>query len=146
MNVNDIEIKKLIDVVDGKDSAITKASRKVLVTNGIFRYKDASNNYVNINTLTKEMVIEVLAFLIEKMEFYDKACDELGLVKSFIWDGYSYNDWFEDLKNRVEYLKYEEKKKKVKKTKDKLLGLVSTEGKTAMELDAIKKSILEDLD
>jgi len=138
MNKNDKQIKELLDLVTSQEDSIGKIKRRVLNTNGIFHYDE--KDFFNINTVSEvKTIINALAFLIEKESSWYKACDKLGVEETFLWKGYSFHEWLGDLKARLDYIQWNNRKDTLSKTKKRLNSLVSSEGKTQMEIDEIKK-------
>jgi hypothetical protein len=138
---NDKVIKELMAKVETQKSALGTRKRYVLNTNGIFKY-DASN-YFNINTISDPMnFVKALAFLFSQESHFTEACDRLG-VNETTWKWYDFTiaDWEADFKARLEQIEYDEKKKKLDATKQKLSTLVSEETRTEMELENLKKSL-----
>ncbi|MFW5795438.1 MAG: hypothetical protein ACOCV1_08155 [Bacillota bacterium] len=141
MNKNDQEIKSLLESVKNKKKALGKLKRKPLETNGIFEYND--NEWFNINTVySKKTFIEALAFLISKEKAYKEACDKLGIKEEFDWGGYSIDEWEADFKATIDNIKWTEQKRILEATEEKLNSLVSSEGKTAMEIETIKDLLI----
>ncbi len=137
---NDKAIKLLMAKVEEQKSTLGTRRRYVLNTNGIFKYDTA--NYFNINTISDSMnFAKALAFLISQEANFSDACSRLGIHKdlSWKWNEYTISEWEADFKARIEQIEYDEKKKKLDATKQKLATLVSEETRTEMELDNIKK-------
>lgn len=141
MNKNDQAIKSLLDTVENKKKNLGKLKRNPLATNGLFKFNE--NEWFNINTVSdKETLVKALAFLISRETTYTEACERLGVDGSFSWYGYAVEEWEADFKARIDAINWAEKKKSLEATKKKLNSLVSTEGKTAMEIEAIKDLLL----
>lgn len=141
MNNNDIQIKNLLDVTSRKIEELGKNVRHSLETNGVFKYEDGS--HFNINVANKITIVNAMKTLIVHEQAYKEACGRLGVNSEFKWDGYSISDWEIDFKNRVATINYDDKKKSIKAIKEKLSKLISSEGKTAMEIELIKASLLD---
>jgi len=140
MNNNDVQIKDLLHEVDQKWSSMGSKKRQVLCTNGIFKFNDGT--HFNINVADEDVIVDAMRVLIIYESAHKEACRRLGVEKKFKWCGYSIDDWEDDFKNRIECIQFDQKKKLITSTKKRLEGLVSSEGKTAMEIEAIKASIL----
>jgi len=141
MNKNDQEIKTLMDVVDQKEKALGKLKREPLTTNGIFRFND--DEFFNINTVSSnEKLIKAMAFLISREKTYAEACERLEVEAKFDWYGYAVAEWEEDFKSRIAVIAWNERKKSLDSAKKKLDSLISSEGKTSMEIEDLKSALL----
>jgi hypothetical protein len=142
---NDSAIKQLMAKVEEQKTALGTRRRYVLNTNGIFKYdsKNGDETYFNINTISDPITfVNALSYLISQERNFNEACDRLG-VKNATWKWYDFTmeEWEADFKARIEQIQYDEKKKKLDATKQKLDTLVSEEARTEMELENIQKTL-----
>jgi len=138
---NDAQIKTLLEVVDKKKKELGDKPTRTSITNGLFKYDD--RNTVNINTVNDATVfVEILSFILDKRKTAEEASKRLGVeAKEFTWAGFTLGQWEEDFKSRVELIKWNQKKKDFDATNKKLKELISDDGKTAMALEEIAKSL-----
>lgn len=138
---NDALIKELMQKVEEQKASLGTRERVVWNTNGLFKFD--SNNHFNLNTVSDPAILAgALAFLMQKEEYFYKACNLLGIQGTkFEWESYSVRDWTSDFEVRVRQIEYDKKKKKLDDTKKKLAALVSEEARTEMELESIKESL-----
>jgi hypothetical protein len=135
---NDSKIKDLLDKVAAQKAKMGAKPRATLNTNGVF--KKSESDFVNINTIrSKDVIIDYVSFLLQKEEYAQKACTLLGVpFTSPSISSFTVKDWIEDFKLRLDILNWEEENKKLEALKTKLVGLVSEETKTEMELNDIE--------
>jgi len=137
MNANDKQIEELIKVVEEKKAKLGKKKRSSLVTNGLFKYDD--DNFFNINTISNiDTLVNALAYLLTRKDKYEEACRRLGVSIDFKWYGYTLEDWEEDFQARIDFIQWNEDKKSLDATQKKLDSLISSEGKTSMEIEKYK--------
>lgn len=135
---NDAAIKELMEKVEEQKAGLGKREKVAWQTNGIFK-RDA-DNFFNLNTVSNFNILAfALGFLIREESSFQEACQRLGIVGEFKWDGYSVKDWEEDFKTRVKLVEWDNRKKQLEATQKRLSQLVSEEARTEMELDDIKK-------
>lgn len=138
---NDAQIKNLLEVVEKKKKELGDKPTRTSITNGLFKYDD--RNTVNINTVNDATVfVEILSFILDRKKTTEEASKRLGVeAKKFEWAGFTLEQWEEDFKSRVELIKWNQKKKDLDATNKKLKELISEDGKTAMALEEIAKSL-----
>lgn len=142
MKKNDEKVKELLAKVNKQKEELGDKPKFILNSNGLFEYDDTK--CFNINTVSDPYVlVEAMAFLVGKLDFYKFALDELQMKydKKFSWCGYDYEAWKDDFKNRINVIKWEEKKKNLDATQKKLDSLVSEELRTEVMLDEIDKML-----
>lgn len=136
---NDAKIKKLMQTVEDKKKALGTKPRKVLDTNGVFKYPSGDHFNINATNDTKK-IVAALAFLLQWENTHRDAAGRLGLDddEPYVHDGYTVEAWGADFKHRVAVIEYERKKRELDALKRKLDGLISADGKTEMELESIE--------
>lgn len=139
MSNNDEKIKQLLEKVEEQQAGLGKKPRGTWLTNGIFKY--SNSNFFNLNTVQDfKVLIDALAFLLEKNLLQSSAAEKLGLeTAAFEWNGYPIEDWEADFKKRIEIVNWQARKVQLDQTKKKLKSLISAETKTSMELEDIAK-------
>lgn len=138
MTKHDDKIRDLLARVEEQQAGLGNKPKVARLTNGIFKYKDGT--FFNLNTVREaQPLIEALATMLERDNQVREAAKRLGAEpQPFVWDGHPIAEWEADFKNRLDILRWEEKKAKLDATKKKLNGLVSEEAKTEMELASIE--------
>ena len=63
------------------------------------------------------------------------------MIKHFEWQGYLYDDWANDIKNRIDKLSLKAKQKELDALEARLDKLVSPELKAKIELELIEKEL-----
>lgn len=139
MSKNDDKIKQLLNKVDVEKKKLGPKIKVSYNTNCIFKYDD--RRYFNLNTVTDtNVLVEALAFLLEKEAMYKEAAKRLDVdFNNLEWLGFSLNYWEEDFKLRAKVIKYNEQLDKLGKMQKQLNQLVSEEARTEMALEEIEK-------
>lgn len=135
-------IQGLYDVIESKKVEIAKAEKPKWETNCSFRYnKEQSTSSINLQVCSSiDDLTDILAFLLTKHSFYEKASTELGVNSKFRWLGFTLDEWTSDIKTRVNKLEIVSKKKELEELEARLNKLeITKEMREQMELDAIKK-------
>ena len=135
-------VQELFAKVQEKKAEITKLERPNWKTNQSFGFIKNSAERVNLQvTNDVRVVAEILAFLIDRKNSFEKACDELGVKLKFEWMNYSFEDWSADLKTRAAKIEIGKKKADLEKLENRLNALISPELKAQLELEAIMKEL-----
>lgn len=142
MSKNDAVVRELMAKVEDQKKSLGAKPRSVLVTNGVF--KKNAQEFFNLNTVNEVTpLVQSLAFLLSQQDYYEKACVALDVKGStFMWDGYTVDEWKEDFQLRKDVIAYNARKKQLDTTLAKLKSLMSEDARTADELDAIKSALL----
>lgn len=137
----DLLIKKLFEKVKAKKVAIQKANKPYWETSGMFGYTTNSlHDRIDIRAQTDERkLIEILAFLIDRKEKYEKAAEILGSNHKFTWLGFTVDEWEKDLKLRVDQLNIDKKNKELSDIDARLNALITPELRAQMELESIQE-------
>ena len=145
----DQQVLDLFNLVRTKQSEISKSERPKWTTTCVFSYSPDDTNAgsrVNIQTVTDiSKLTDILGFLIQKFEYYNKALEAIGNTKinigNFSWMGFSIDDWKSDIISRINQISVKAKKKELDTLSDRLNAIVSPEQRREMELEAIKKEL-----
>lgn len=143
----DNRIQELFKKVELKKKEIKKIESSNWKTNCTFAFNPGSSERHNIHVISdNSLLISILAFLLEKESFYNKAMEELGVTEpEFTWQSYSVLEWKQDLQSRLNKLNISKKKAQLNTLEEKLNGLVSPEVKRQLEVAAIEELLkLED--
>lgn len=147
---NDQKVQQLMAVVEERKEEIKKLSkRQAWRTNQAFRFDDrdlGNKPMINLNTVNDERSIcLMMSFLLEKENHWTEAREMLGLDKEpFQWNGFTITDWKDDLKDRLDRIQIDDKKKQLATLEKKLSKLLSEEARNAKELDEIEKLLGDD--
>ena len=135
MNKNDAKIKELLKKVEDQKAGLGVKPRISLITNGVL-------SGVNLNTQNRTGLITVYSELIQHTEAFNQAIQELGEpTEEYKVGGYTVSEWKQDIKNRIEYLRWSEKKAKLDKTEAQLKALVSEELRSEGALADLEKDL-----
>lgn len=138
-------INELQEIVKTKKEEIAKAERPNWKTNCAFRYNKDLSSSINLQVCSDEQeLVNILSFLIEKSNSFDKACELLGVKPKFNWLGYNFDEWFNDIKTRLTKIKITVKKKELEEYENRLEKLISPEAKEERELAELVKKIKGD--
>ena len=92
---------------------------------------------ININTINN---VKNLNYIIIKLNMFALAAADLNIsIDEFEIDGFTYNQWFEDLMHKKAILEYNAKIKELNTQEKKLEKLLSEDKKTELELEEIAK-------
>jgi len=137
-NEQDKQIQDLFKVVQAKKAEIAKAEKPNWETNTSFGYDPESSSRQNLQVLTKvEDLVRIMAFIIEKEEFHEKANYALGTTVKFNWMGFTVAEWMADIKTRISKIEITKKKSELEKLETRLNAIISPEMRRKMELDEI---------
>ncbi len=136
-------VQELFAKVQEKKKEVAKAQEKPnWKTNCSFSYKKEASPHERINLQTQtevEGLIDILAFLLDKEESYERACTALGINSTFKWIGFTAGDWKNDIQTRIEKIQVNKKTEELKSLETRLNALVSPELKAQLELEEITK-------
>lgn len=133
-------VQSLFDKIQEKKLEITKAEKPSWKTNCAF--KNSQEGLINVQTISDPaMLVKILAHLISERNSYSAALVSLNLTGEFSWQGYTFEEWFSDIKTRLAKIHINKKKSDLKDWEERLDKLVSPERKQALELEALQKLI-----
>jgi hypothetical protein len=143
--MSDALIKQLMEQAEKKESAIKATERYSNKTNLSFPQEEDSNRLrINLNIVQDcGTLVKCLSILKREKSAFDEAAAELGLNLKFSWEGFSYEDWRDDIRNKVETINLKKERKKLSEIKATLEALLSPEAKTARQLEEIEKMLKE---
>lgn len=145
MSSEDQEILELIQEVNKQKAAIAKAEKPIWKTNCSFSYTEGvRNNAINIQVCAdKNALVKIAAFLLSQVRCYQQAQESLGINDTqFTWDGYTIEEWMNDLESRAKKIQVSDQKSKLEKLESRLNNIVSPEARRKLELEAIKREML----
>lgn len=136
-------IMELFAEVKLRKEEVAKAEKPVFVTGGQFRYNEGIANTIDIITVRdSRKLIEILVFLKERSKNYKEAASELGIDNpNFTWLGFTYDEWFNDLQIRSNFLNISKRKKELSDLEARLNAIVSPEQRAKMELEDIRVAL-----
>ena len=140
-------VLELLAKVEAKKQEIGKLERPSWLTNCTFSYfeDDKSIDKINIQTVRDvNLLIKIYAHIAGKKRDFNLFSAELGLQPkdvSFSWQGFSAEDWFADIRNRVNIIKIDNKRKEVETLEKRVNALVSPEQRRRIELESLTKEI-----
>jgi hypothetical protein len=133
---------KLIEEVKKQKEEISRAERPVWKTTLAFSYTGNPTGATNLHTVSSiEELVSIVAFLLDRSNSYSKASEMLGVKSEFKWQGFSLNDWIDDIKTRMDKIQISGKKKKLEVLEVRLNAVISPELKAQMELEAIAQEL-----
>lgn len=140
--ITDKKVLALIEKARAKKEAISKAEKSQWATNCSFSfYPDNTGTRVNLHVADEAKIVHILAFLLRLTESYVKASSLLGLDPAFKWNGYTFDEWRDDLITRLTKLHISKEKANLKKIEERLDKLISPELKKQMELEELEKEL-----
>lgn len=144
MKESDKKIQDLIAKIEKDEIELAALGRKISPwrTNGSFSFNSKT---FNIHTISDEtVIIDAVANLLSKKNNLKEACDLLGLdAPVFKHEGFTFDDYLTDFKNRLLKITQSKQKAKLKTAKKRLEQLMSEDLRTAKELEEIERSLNE---
>lgn len=143
----DEQVLALFNKVQDKKRKLSVAStRTQWLTSCTIGYNpETLTDRINIQTVTDtSKLIDIYAFLLQKKDYWDRACSTLAVKKEFKWMGYSLDDWETDIKSRMESIGFLAEKKELGVLEERLNKLITTEQRRALELEELQKMIGND--
>ena len=139
----DDTIKQLLETAKKKQREIGSIENYQNKTNLSFPWKEGSNREtINLNVVSDiRELVTVLSFLKGRNERFDQAAKELDVRIGFKWGGYSYEDWREDIQNRVNVVNLKARRKELGEIEKQLDELMSPEMKKKLKLEELKKKL-----
>lgn len=139
----DKKILALIEDINRQKRDIAAAEKSEWKTNQAFPYQEGSANVVQLN-VERDVgkLVKIASFLRATENAYNDTARALGVdAPAFTWSGYSIHDWLSDLKNRINRLQIDSKRKKLESLDQRLNSLVSPELRARLELEAIESEL-----
>lgn len=134
-------IDELFKVIQDKKSAIEKTERAKWQTNCSFAF-GPNDSRINIQTVSEvKVIVGMYGFLMNQSDAFHKASEKLGVDVVFEWQGFTFDQWENDFKTRVEKIQITTKKKELNDLTSRLDKLVSKEKREEMELLDIQKEL-----
>lgn len=129
MSTNDKQIKEYRQKVEAKRAQLGEKPRLAYETNGML---PLDGNKYNLNTLRNiEGCVDLASQLISRRDAQDVANKHLGTDVQITFGGFTINQWLDDIKIRVNLMKWEVENKKLQAMDAKLAELLSDDAKTA---------------
>lgn len=144
MAINDKKMMELLADVKKRKIEIQKADRPTWKTNCSFFYPENNAIGVNLQVISNVRdLIGIASFLIDKSASYQKAAEAIGVENpdSFIWHGFSLNEWLDDIKTRVIKIQIASKRKKLETLELRLNAVMSPEMRAEIELEDIAREL-----
>jgi len=139
MTQNDIKIDGLLQKIADQKKKLGPKPKSTLITNGVLQ---THTKTYNINVSGIQQLVEAYADLLKIKQEHSYMQDAMDIlnVKSVGYDigGYSITDWMEDIKNKVAAVQWNERKRELDKTEEKLNQMVSEDVKTSKALSDIE--------
>lgn len=133
-NVNDIKIMELKKQIEEKRNKLNGVKKFVPITNCSI---ELDGERYNIQVLSQEQLTNLLI----KLNSYIISAKELGLLDGYIISGYKAEEWFEDIKAKLDIISYKQEERKLRDMELKLDKLLSDEKKTELELSDIENML-----
>jgi hypothetical protein len=138
--ITDEKVLKLFEALQVKKQLVEKALKPSYPCGG-FKYSDSEpSRLFDISTIRDERkLIEIGSFLKLRETVYNETAQELGSSEKYTWLGFTKDEWFADLKTRMNVLQISERKRELFELESRLNSLISPELKAQMELEEIEK-------
>jgi len=133
------EIQAVVAKQKEKVAATEKETKRQWITTGSFKLPSGT---VNLQICNKEQAVSVMSHILMLQNFHNQACKELDITSQFQIDGFSANDWREDLKKRIALINIKEQKDKLARVEKSLESIMSEDQKRNLVL----QQALQDLD
>ncbi len=134
-----------LEALDAQLKNIKSITDMPYKTNGDFKwapnsFNNTPNSVIRINQC-KDLatLINIHQYIRCKDESYNESAKQLNLINYpiFTWQGYSWNDWKNDLNIRVAIVSQYEQTKRVKEAKSKLERFLTEEDQLAITLNEL---------
>ena len=153
-SAEDQMVMDMIKDVERRKKEIQEASeRPRMKTNCAWTYVEGDNSRpINLNVCSDLMaLVKIAAFLRSRSTHYLGILGDFelevgtgaGKVPAFTWQGFPVDDWFHDIRARINYITIESKQAKLDTLEKRLGTLVSPELRRKMELEAIQAEMAE---
>ena len=135
-------VDELIAKVAAKEKEIGKIEGYTPKTNMVLPNDVRGTQGTNLNTVGKvEELISLLAELKVRKDAFAAIVKEVGLKVPFTWGGKSYAAWESDIKQLINKLSLQQKKKSLAALRSRLDNLLSPEQKRQMEIAKISAEL-----
>ena len=135
----------LITEVKKKRAEIAKLDRPVYKTNCSFRFDEGTaGTAINLHVETDlRRLTSIAAFLIHRESGFAQAAQKIGAdpVPSFSWNGYSLDEWLDDLRTRVSKIQIAARRAKLEALEERLRKIISPEMQAQLELASIQSEL-----
>jgi hypothetical protein len=142
MTKNDIKIEALLKKIEAQKKELGAKPKSVLITNGVL---SIYGMVYNINVCTIPQLVEAYAVLMKNTQeesYMEAASKILGVDRpERAICGYSVTSWEEDIKNRVNALRWNAKKAELDKAEATLKQMVSEDVKTTNAIADFEKML-----
>ncbi len=140
----DKKVLALIEEVKKRKQEIARAEKPNWKTNCSFSFiegKQADSINLHVTNDVRQLV-KIVAFLIGQEKVYQEATVILGVeAPTFSWNGSSVADWTADVKNRINKIQIEDKRRQLNELEGRLDKVISPELRAEMELEAITAAL-----
>lgn len=142
MSIDD-QVLKLFKVLEQRKVDVEVAEKEV---KGSWRTNcslvlSTNSQPINIQTLSKERLVIIFGELLQQQEYVKKASDILGIDFDNNINGFSFDDWVNDLKKRIAILEINEKRKQLSNLESRINSLVSPEQRRKLEAEAVMREL-----
>jgi hypothetical protein len=126
-----------------KKAEVEKALKPTYLTGGSFRFGEGTvSGGIDITTARDERkLVEIGAFLTERSNSYQAVAERLGCKVSFTWLGFTEDEWFTDLKTRVDSLQISKRRAELAEFETRLNKVMPQEMRDAKELESLAKML-----
>lgn len=136
----DKRVIELLGKVREKRAEIQKASKPSWKTHCSFDCFTGAR--VNIQVVNEELtLISLVSELMLRKQNWDNACKELECIHDFSYQGYSYDEWISDMKDRFGQILVSQKRKELAELEKRIDKLVSPEQRRKLELEEIENML-----
>lgn len=143
----DSQTLELLNRIKSEKEEIEKAERPNWKTNASFAFFEGSQApglsvITNIKAVTDVRILIMIASHIKiQHDAYHDVAKIMGVTTPFTWCGFSMEDWFEDIKSRINKVNISSKKAKLEALEARANAIISPELRREMELEAISKEL-----
>lgn len=136
--LTDEKVKELLKILSAKKAEVANAEKPMYVTGGQFRFVSELGQVYDLSTIRDERkLVEILTFLKERSKHYEESAIELGSDAKFTWLGFTYDEWFSDLKTRINVLQIAKRRTELAVLEARVTALISPELKAQMEFEEL---------
>ena len=138
MNELDKEVQALFDIVEEKKKKVGKLERPKYETNLSFKY-DNNSTPLNLNVVNPIELTKIVGWLISSEEMFEKGKKVVGTTGKFSHQGFTAEQWIEDIKILINKINISELKADLAKDEEILNSLLSEDQKRAIKIAELKK-------
>lgn len=144
MNNKDKELEKLLVSIEKQKTEIKELEKEIrgvgFVTNMRFSYLE-TDTFINLQTASVDKLIKVLGFIGLMHAKYNFIAANLKVNPEFLWCGFSFEDWKQDIETKIKKLSVIEKKKLLSKAEEVFKSKFSKEKKDENEINDWKDKL-----